>query len=57
MSAHWNPEDDLIRAREARAKPRWPEGATAGLMLVATGCLGIALLLYRLAEPRDIFTP
>ena len=63
MAKHWNPEDDLARMREVRAKqsrtvgPRWPEGATAGLVLVAAGCLGLALLLYQVAGPRDVFGP
>ena len=57
MSAHWNPEDDLVQARAERAKPSWPKGATAGLVLVAAGCVGLAMILYRLAGPRDIFTP
>ena len=56
MARHWNPKDDLARAHEQRAKPAWPEGATAGLMLVAAGCIGMAVLLYRLAGPSDVFT-
>jgi hypothetical protein len=31
----------------------WPRGATAGLLLVATGCLAIAALVYKAAGPRD----
>jgi hypothetical protein len=57
MSKHWNPQDDLPRVREERARPRWPEGATAGLAALSIGCLGMAMLLYRLAGPRDVFTP
>lgn len=57
MSAHWNPKDDLVQTRQERVKPRWPEGATAGLILVAAGCIGMALLLYRLAGPSDVFSP
>jgi hypothetical protein len=57
MAKHWNPEGDLARMREVRAKPRWPEGATAGLVLVAAGCLGLAVLLYQVAGPRDVFGP
>ena len=55
MSRHWNPDEDLARVREAQARPRWPEGATAGLALVALTCVATAVLLYRLAGPRDIF--
>lgn len=54
MSKHWNPE--LARAGETRAK-RWPAGATAGLILVAAACVGVAALLYQVAGPRDVFTP
>ena len=57
MSRHWNPQDELARVGKAQAKPRWPKGATAGLVLVAAGCLGLALVLYRVAGPRDVFGP
>jgi hypothetical protein len=57
MSKHWNPQGDLPRVREERARPRWPEGATAGLAALGIGCLGMAMLLYRLAGPRDVFGP
>lgn len=54
---HWNPEDELARVAGRAAKPRWPEGATAGLLLLAAGCVGFAMLLYRVAGPRDVFGP
>jgi hypothetical protein len=57
MSKHWNPQDDLPRIREERIRSRWPEGATAGLAALSIGCLGMAMLLYRLAGPRDVFGP
>lgn len=58
MGRHWNPDDDkLVRALEKREKARWPEGATAGVALVGAACLGIALLLYKVAGPRDVFGP
>jgi hypothetical protein len=60
MSKHWNPDDVLLRVREeraAQAKPRWPHGATAGLVLVAAACLGVAVVLYHVAGPRDVFAP
>lgn len=57
MSRHWNPQADFARVAEAQPKPRWPKGATVGLVLVAAGCIGIAAILYRVAGPRDVFTP
>jgi hypothetical protein len=57
VSRHWNPESDLARVREGRSKPRWPQGATAGLTMVAIGCAGLVILLYRVAGPRDVFGP
>jgi hypothetical protein len=59
MSRHWNPEDELALARlhDSEAKPRWPQGATAGLALVAVCCVGLGVLFYQLAGPRDVFTP
>lgn len=63
MSRHWQPDED--RTRWSRAdhgalpdgpappvKIVWPRGATAGLLLVATGCLAIAALVYKAAGPR-----
>ena len=56
MSRHWNPDEELTRVREdGREKLHWPEGATFGVALVAAACLGAALLLYKLAGPRDVF--
>ena len=57
MSRHWKPDGDLARISPAseRAKKRWPEGATAGLVLVAVACLGVAVVLYQVAGPRDVF--
>lgn len=52
MSRHWKPEREFV---PLRAKRRWPEGATAGLMLVAAACLGLAVVLYQVAGPRDVF--
>lgn len=59
MSKHWNPEDELALAhrREARSMRSWPPGATAGLVLVAAACLGVAAILYQVAGPRDVFGP
>jgi hypothetical protein len=33
----------------------WPQGATAGLLLVAATCLGFAATLYQVAGPRNVF--
>jgi hypothetical protein len=57
MRKHWNPQDELALGREPRAKARWPEGATAGLVMLGAGCFAIGMILYRLAGPRDVFTP
>ena len=57
MSRHWNPDEELARVRDEDGgnKLHWPEGATFGVALVAAACLGTALLLYKLAGPRDVF--
>jgi hypothetical protein len=55
MSRHWIPDEDVARVRAATPRRRWPEGATAGVTVVALSCVGLAVLLYRLAGPRDIF--
>ena len=39
----------------AKARASWPEGATAGLLLVAVACLGLSMTLYHIAGPRDVF--
>lgn len=57
MGKHWNPDEELVRALERREKSRWPDGATAGLVLVGAACLGVALLLYKVAGPSDAFGP
>ena len=55
MTKPWNPKGDLAEREE---KPNhWPAGATAGLIVVAAACVGIAALLYKVAGPRDVFTP
>lgn len=36
-------------------RPSWPEGATAGLLLVAAACFGLSAVLYHIAGPRDVF--
>ena len=39
----------------AKARASWPEGATAGLLLVAAACFGLSMTLYHIAGPRDVF--
>lgn len=51
MTKPWNPKAEL----NSKAKPQWPEGATAGLLVVAVACVGIAAVLYKVAGPRDVF--
>jgi len=57
VSKHWNPDEDLARAHRSTPKREWPEGATAGLLVLAAGCVGFAVLLYQIAGPRDVFAP
>ena len=52
---HWKPDEAIARTSEARRPKPWPAGATAGPLLIAVGCVGMAALLYRLAGPRDVF--
>ena len=58
VSRHWNPDEELARriaAEElARERRSWPEGATAGLVLVVASCLAVGLTLYQFAGPRDV---
>lgn len=58
MSRHWDPDEALARciAAEERARQNrsWPQGATAGLVLVASMCLAVGLTLYQFAGPRDV---
>ena len=55
MSKHWQPDEEMALARSAPARPRLPAGSIVGIAVVAAACAGMALLLYRLAGPRDIF--
>lgn len=58
MSRPWNPDDELARAiaadEVARARRRWPEGATVGVLLVAVSCIVLGSALYRFAGPRPV---
>lgn len=42
-------------ARASTLRRSWPEGATAGILIVAAACLAVSLTLYHLAGPRDVF--
>jgi hypothetical protein len=53
MSRHWKPEREA--APISTARKRWPEGAVAGLLLVAVACVGAVAVLYQVAGPRDVF--
>jgi hypothetical protein len=58
MSKHWKPDAERVRwlPAESYAPPRnksWPEGATAGLILVAAACLAVGALLYQVAGPPN----
>lgn len=59
MGKHWNPDGEIARWTGAGdiappAKPSWPKGATAGLVLVAASCFTLGLALYSFAGPRDV---
>ncbi|MFL6754490.1 MAG: hypothetical protein ACJ8EH_07665 [Sphingomicrobium sp.] len=48
-------DEPRLRAFAAAARRSWPEGATAGILLVAAACVGLSVTLYQLAGPRDVF--
>jgi hypothetical protein len=52
---HWKPDEEIVRAVPTPSRKPWPAGATAGLLVVAAGCVGVAVLLYKLAGPSDVF--
>ena len=60
MSRHWNPDSEIRRwSAEADMPPSqrkapWPEGATAGLLLVVTCCVAAGLVIYQVAGPRNL---
>ena len=57
MSKHWDADEELARCiaadEAARAQRTWPEGATAGLLLVALSCIAFGALLYQFTGPRN----
>jgi hypothetical protein len=44
-----------VRTVATTFRASWPQGATAGILLVAAACLAVSLTLYHLAGPRDVF--
>ena len=59
MSRHWDPDEELARSIAAEELARlqrrpWPEGAVAGLVLVAASCLALGTVLYQFAGPRNV---
>jgi hypothetical protein len=55
MSRHWKPEQPHSLGHAPARKASWPEGATAGILLVAAACIGVTVTLYTVAGPRDVF--
>jgi hypothetical protein len=55
MTKPWKPNGDAAPAVGLRRRKAWPTGATAGLLLVAAACVGVAAMLYHVAGPRDVF--
>jgi hypothetical protein len=57
VSKHWNSDDELARCiaadEFARSQRSWPEGATAGILLVALSCIAFGALLYQFTGPRQ----
>ena len=65
MSRHWKPPaQKIVRTRASgdwtRIQSYWnahrsmPEGAKAGLVLIAAACVGIAIGAYQVLGPRDV---
>ena len=70
MSKHWRPDDTAVPLRPSRSRREWarvqaywqeearakplPAGATAGLVLVAAACLGVAFGIYQAFGPRQV---
>jgi hypothetical protein len=54
MERPFKAEPSHARSAAVRRAP-WPEGATAGLLLVAAACFGLSAVLYHIAGPRDVF--
>ena len=55
MTKPWKPDRDGAPSAPLRQRKAWPAGATAGLLLVAAACVGVAVALYHVAGPSDVF--
>lgn len=55
MTKPWKPDGDAAPVVGLRSRKTWPAGATAGVLLVAAACVGVAAMLYHVAGPRDVF--
>jgi hypothetical protein len=55
MNRHWKNKELHSPALARARKASWPEGATAGILLVAAACIGVTATLYKVAGPRDVF--
>ena len=59
MTKHWNPDEELVlqlaaEERVRAAKRPLPPGAVAGLVLVASCCFAVGVVLYQFAGPRAV---
>ena len=50
-----DPRTNHPRACVTAWRQSGPQGATAGILLVAGACLGLSMTLYHVAGPRDVF--
>ena len=50
-----DPKKDQARVCVTARRQSWPQGATAGILLVAAACIGLSMTLYHVAGPRDVF--
>ena len=48
-------ENQAAPALAPARKASWPEGATAGILLVAAACIAVSATLYQVIGPRDVF--
>jgi hypothetical protein len=55
MNRHGKNEELHSPALARTRKATWPEGATAGILLVAAACFGVSATIYHVAGPRDVF--
>ena len=55
MMSERTTERGSVRTVATTFKASWPQGATAGVLIVAAACLAVSLTLYHVAGPRDVF--